>query len=136
MPSLTSLAEQMLAQAKVIDGYLEQKNIPYTSLNEDTLESLPEYVQNVRSELLDTSHIFKQLVRGPTHSGLDFAYNVSAASDHRQRHHSSDLCFLFLLKTSGLNSLFSALSCGITLLPPYPSTAARPVRRLQWLLDS
>ena len=76
MPSLTSLAEQMLAQAKVIDGFLEQKNIPYTSFDEDTLESLPEEIQKVRWDLLDTSHIFKQLVRGPAHSGLDIAFSV------------------------------------------------------------
>jgi hypothetical protein len=76
MPSLVSLAEELLAQAKKIDAVLEQNNIPCTSFEEDTLESLPDDAQKLRWDLLDTSHNFRQLVRGARLSGLDIAFGV------------------------------------------------------------
>ena len=76
MPSLVSLAEKLLCQAKEIDKILEQNNLPYTSFDEDTLEPLPDDAQKIRWDLLDTSHDFRQLVRGARLSGLDIAFNV------------------------------------------------------------
>ena len=76
MPSLVSLAEKLLAQATRIDEILEQNNIPYPSFDTDTLESLPDDAQKLRWDLLDTSHDFRQLVRGARLSGLDIAFGV------------------------------------------------------------
>ena len=76
MQSLVSLAEDLLAQAKQIETILEQKNISHTSFDNDTLESLPEDAQKLRWNLLDTSHKFRQLVRGARLSGLDVAFGV------------------------------------------------------------
>ncbi|CRG88299.1 Sterigmatocystin 8-O-methyltransferase [Talaromyces islandicus] len=75
MSSLTALAEELLAQSKRIDEILEQNGIPHTSFEEDTLELLPDRAQKLRWDLLDTSHIFRQLIRGPRLSGLDIAYS-------------------------------------------------------------
>ena len=77
MPSLVSLAEELLAQAKKIDEVLEQNGIQYPSFDRDTLETLPEDVQKLRGELCDTSHTIRQLVRGARLSGLDIAFAVS-----------------------------------------------------------
>lgn len=71
--SLVSLAEELLAQAKKLDAVLEQHNIPYTSFEEDTLVLLPHEAEELRTSLVDTSHNFKQLVRGARLSGLDIA---------------------------------------------------------------
>jgi hypothetical protein len=76
MPSLTSLAEELLVQARVIDGLLEKNGLSPTSFDNDTLELLPEDAQRLRWDLLDTSHNFKQLVRGAKLSGLDIAFGV------------------------------------------------------------
>jgi hypothetical protein len=76
MPSLVSLAEELLAHAKKFDEILEQNNIPYPSFDKDTLESLPDDAQKLRWDLLDTSHNFRQLVRGARLSGLDIAFGV------------------------------------------------------------
>lgn len=76
MPSLVSLAEELLAQAKRIDGLLEQHNIPHPSFDKDTLELLPDVAQKLRWDLLDTSHTFTQLLRGARLSGLDIAFGV------------------------------------------------------------
>ena len=76
MPSLVSLAEELLAQAKKLDEILEQNNIPSTSFDKDTFELLPHEAQELRWDLLDASHNFKQLVRGARLSGLDIAFGV------------------------------------------------------------
>ena len=82
MASLVSLAEKVLAQAKEFDAILEQNNIPHTSFDKDTLESLPDDVQKLRWNLLDTSHDLRQLVRGARLSGLDIAFGVLSAPLH------------------------------------------------------
>lgn len=76
MPSLTSLAEELLAQARVIDDLLEKNGLSSTSFDNDTLELLPEDAQRLRWDLLDTSHNFRQLVSGAKLSGLDIAFGV------------------------------------------------------------
>jgi hypothetical protein len=80
MPSLVSLAEELLAHAKKIDGSLEQNNIPHTSFGKDTLELLPDDAQKLRWDLLDLSHNFRQLIRGARLAGLDIAYSVHFVS--------------------------------------------------------
>ena len=77
MPSLVSLAEELLAQAREIDGVLEKNGIPYPSFDHDTLERLPKEAQELRRELADTSHTIRQVTRGARLSGLDIAFNVS-----------------------------------------------------------
>ena len=83
MPSLVSLAEELLAQARKIDEALEQNGIPYPSFDHDTLETLPEDAQKLRKELSDTSHTIRQLVRGARLSGLDLAFSVSLQANDR-----------------------------------------------------
>ena len=45
MSSLVSIAESLLAQARKIEHILEVNSVPYTSLDRDTLELLPENAQ-------------------------------------------------------------------------------------------
>lgn len=75
MPTLTSLAEELLTQAKELDAMLEQNNIPPTSFDEDTLALLPLEAQGLRKDLMNASHDFKQLLRGASLSGLDISFN-------------------------------------------------------------
>ena len=76
MPSLTSLAEQALAQAKRIDDYLESKNLPSPSFDHDVFGDLPAELQNVRSSLASVSNDLKGLTRGPVSSTSDIALSV------------------------------------------------------------
>ncbi|KAK2593655.1 hypothetical protein QQS21_008659 [Conoideocrella luteorostrata] len=64
MPSLTSMAEAILAQAKKIDAYLEAQGSSYPSFEEDTLDELPDKLQNERWALANSANELKQLVRG------------------------------------------------------------------------
>lgn len=81
MPSLTSLAQDLVARAQKIDAHLEENNIPYPSFENDTLEDLPPDVQALRWELANASHEFKQLTRGAIMSGWDIAFNVSCTHE-------------------------------------------------------
>ena len=76
MPSLTSLAEQVLAQAKQLDKYLESKNLPPPSFDQDVFDDLPAELQNVRSSLASVSNDLKSLTRGPVSSTSDIAFSV------------------------------------------------------------
>lgn len=76
MPSLVSLAEELLVHAKRLEESLGQNDIAHTSFEKDTLELLPDDAQKLRWDLLDLSHNFRQLIRGARLSGLDVAYSV------------------------------------------------------------
>ncbi|KFH40615.1 hypothetical protein ACRE_086900 [Hapsidospora chrysogenum ATCC 11550] len=74
MPSLTSLAQELPAQAKVVADLLEKNGLSPPSFDNDTLELLPEDAQRPRWDLLATSHNFRQLATGAKLSGLGIAF--------------------------------------------------------------
>ena len=76
MTSLTSRAEAILAQAKKLDAYLESNQIPYPTFDEDTLEQLPDELQDERWVLASSSNELKKLARGATFSTIDLALSV------------------------------------------------------------
>lgn len=76
MPSLTSMAEATLAHAKKLDAYLESNNIPYPSFDEDTLERLPDELQDDRWALANSSNELKKLARGAAMGTMDTALSV------------------------------------------------------------
>ena len=76
MQSLTSRAEAILAQAKKLDAYLESKNIPYPSFDEDNLEELPNELQDERWALANSCNEMKKLTRGATMGTMDVALSV------------------------------------------------------------
>ena len=76
MPSLTSMAEASLVQAKRLDAYLESNNIPYPSFEEDTLDRLPDGLQDERWALANSSNELKKLVRGAGMGAMDTAFSV------------------------------------------------------------
>ncbi|KAI0171950.1 O-methyltransferase-domain-containing protein [Hypoxylon sp. FL1284] len=78
MPSLTSMAEAILARAKKIDAYLESRNIAYPSFDQDTLDQLPDELQDKRWALSNDVDELKQLSRGPAQSTLDVAFHWTA----------------------------------------------------------
>jgi hypothetical protein len=74
--SLTSRAEAILAQAKKIDAYLEEKNIPYSSFEHDTLKNLPVEPQDVRWSLVNDSNDLKKLARGAVMHTMGITFSV------------------------------------------------------------
>jgi hypothetical protein len=78
MPSLTSIAESILARAKKLDTYLEVQNIAYPSFDDDTLDKLPDELQDERWALANDVSELKQLSRGAAQSTLDCALSVSS----------------------------------------------------------
>lgn len=87
MPSLTSRAEAILAQAKKIDDYLESKNIPYPSFEEDTLAQLPDELQDDRWALANSTNELKKLARGAAMGTMDTALSWSDALGLRVVYH-------------------------------------------------
>ncbi|KAI1773274.1 O-methyltransferase-domain-containing protein [Hypoxylon cercidicola] len=75
MPSLTSMAESILARAKKIDAYLEAQNIAYPSFDDDTLDQLPPKLQDERWAFVNDVNELKQLSRGAAQRTLDCAFS-------------------------------------------------------------
>ena len=65
MASLTSLAEEALAQAKKIDAYCLSEGRPLTSFDSDTLNDLPPEISAARDGLVNSSHTMKRLALRP-----------------------------------------------------------------------
>ena len=70
------MAEAILAQAKKLDGYLETNQIPYPSFDEDTLDQLPDELQDDRWALANSTNELKKLARGAAMGTMDTAFSV------------------------------------------------------------
>ena len=78
MPSLTSLAEKALESAKKLDAHLEQRGLPYTSFEDDTLRDMPQELRAERDVLVDSSHTLKRLALGTDGLYWELLFNVSS----------------------------------------------------------
>ncbi|KAI8635443.1 O-methyltransferase-domain-containing protein [Xylariaceae sp. FL1651] len=87
MPSLTSMAESILARAKKLDAYLEAQNIAYPSFDDDTLDQLPDELQDERWALANDANELKQLSRGAAQTTLDCALSWTDALGLRVVYH-------------------------------------------------
>ncbi|KAI0974688.1 O-methyltransferase-domain-containing protein [Xylaria arbuscula] len=87
MPPFTSMAERIVARAKKLDTYLETNNIAYTSFEDDTLDLLPDELQDERWALSNDVNELKQLSRGPAHTTLDLALSWTDALALRVVYH-------------------------------------------------
>lgn len=65
MASLTTLAEETLKQAKLLDAYALAQGCPLTSFDEDTLPNLPPDLVQARENLVNSTHTLKKLALGP-----------------------------------------------------------------------
>ena len=74
------MAEAILAQAKELDAYLESHDIPYPSFDEDTLDRLPNELQDNRWALANSSNALKKLTRGAAMGTMDTAVSVCIPS--------------------------------------------------------
>jgi len=78
MPSLTEIAEGILADAKRIDAYTASKGLPDASFEKDTLSELPTDLEDCRKSLVDSAHELKQLAQGPVGILLELLFTVSS----------------------------------------------------------
>ena len=76
MPSLTQLAEEVLANAKRLDAYTTSKNLPPVSFDDDCLVDLPADVDAARKSLIDSTQTLRRLALGPVGTNIDIAYSV------------------------------------------------------------
>ena len=77
MPSLTEIAEGILADAKRIDASLSSQNLPSTSFDKDTLSSLSHDIDPIRKSLVDSTQALKRLTLGPVAHQLEICFGVS-----------------------------------------------------------
>lgn len=75
--SLTKLAEEILANAKLLDSYTSSNNLPPASFNHDSFENLPPDLQGIRSTVIDSAQTIRKLVLGPTGTATEILHSVS-----------------------------------------------------------
>lgn len=63
MPSLTSLAEEILTNAKQLDKHLAAQNQPSPSFDHDALLNLSPQLESTRDALIDSAHTLKRLTQ-------------------------------------------------------------------------
>lgn len=78
MPSLTSLAEEILTNAKQLDEHLAAQNQPSPSFDHDALLNLSPQLESTRDALIDSAHTLKQLTQGPVRATADIMFNVGS----------------------------------------------------------
>ena len=76
MPSLTSLAEEILANAKRLDEHLASQQQPSPSFDHDVLGNLSPQLEAARDTLIDSTHTLKQLAQGSMRATVDIMLNV------------------------------------------------------------
>ena len=76
MPSLTSLAEEILINAKRLDEHLAAQKQPSPSFDHDAWIDLPPQLESARGALIDATHTLKQLAQGPVSATTDILMSV------------------------------------------------------------
>ena len=76
MPSLTSLAEEILKNAKQLDEYLDSQNRAPPSFDHDAFVGLLPQLEATRDALIDSTHTLKQLAQGPTRATVEIMFSV------------------------------------------------------------
>ena len=84
MGSLTSLAEEILANAKRLDAHLSSQNLNSTSFDHDSLADLPSELESTRKALIDSTQTLKQLSQGPIGSSMEIIFNVRSLDQRPQ----------------------------------------------------
>ena len=77
MPSLTSHAEEILANAKQLDQHLAAQKQPSPSFDHDTLIDLTPQLESARDTLINSAHTLKLLTQGPVQATIDVLFSVS-----------------------------------------------------------
>lgn len=80
MSSLTTLAEEILANAKRLDEHLSSQHLSATSFDHDSLADLPSELESTRKALIDSTQTLKQLSQGPVGSSMEIIFNVRPLS--------------------------------------------------------
>ena len=77
MSSLTQIAEEILANVKILDSYISSNNLPPASFNQDSFENLPPDLQGMRSTVINAAQTIRKLVLGPTGLASEILHSVS-----------------------------------------------------------
>lgn len=80
MGTLTSLAEEILANAKRLDQHLSSQHLIPTSFDHDSLADLPSELESTKKALINSTQTLKQLCQGPVGSSMEIIFNVRALS--------------------------------------------------------
>ena len=76
MPSLVKIAEEILANAKLIDAYTCSKGLPFTSFEVDTLGNLPQEVEKARDAIVNSTQDLKRLALRPKNTLVEILFGV------------------------------------------------------------
>ena len=82
MGPLTSLAEEILENAKRLDQHLSSSHLEPASFDNDSLVELPPELEATRKTLIDATQTLKQLSQGPVGTSMEIIFNVCAPPAH------------------------------------------------------
>jgi hypothetical protein len=82
MATLTAMLEDLLVEAKKIDNFIAENELPSLSHEHETFTSsgVPVEIQTSRDRVINGSAHIRALVEGPAIATLNIAFNVSDAS--------------------------------------------------------
>ena len=78
MGPLTSLAEEILENAKRLDQHLSSSNLEPASFDNDSLVAVPPELEATRKALINATQTLKQLSQGPVGLSMDIIFNVGS----------------------------------------------------------
>lgn len=79
MGTLTAQAEKILAQAKQLDAHFLSNDLAPPSFDHDSLADLPPQYEDVRRDMIDSTHTLKRLAQGTTGATAAILYSVCAS---------------------------------------------------------
>lgn len=91
---MTSLAEEILINAKRLDEHLAAQKQPPPSFDHDAWIDLPSQLESDRDALIDSTHTLKQLAQGPVRATTDILMSVGSRGS---KFATCLLCLLYLV---------------------------------------
>ncbi|KAM3464086.1 hypothetical protein MY5147_009569 [Beauveria neobassiana] len=84
---LTSVAEQLLANAKLLDAYAEANGLDATTFSRDSLSELPLGMEEIRYFIIDQAQNIKRLAQGPRDLLFELLNPYSSPRNIPRKHH-------------------------------------------------
>lgn len=81
---LTAIAEQLLADAKVLDAYAASNGLEPTNFTKETLPDLPLDLEQTRHSIIDHAQNLKRLAQGPRDLLFELLNHVGAPQENHE----------------------------------------------------
>lgn len=91
---LTSIAEQLLADAKLLDAYAEANGLDAVDFSKESLSDLPLDMEKTRYSIIDRAQNLRRLAQGPRDLLFELLNHVRHQEMHKESRPVSNVLFL------------------------------------------